>query len=92
LLCDHQRRVVRQHDTACADPNAVRFLSHMADHNRRCRARDAGKIMMFGQPETMVAPSFGMLREVDGIPERQRSVPALDDRGQIEHGKTHCLM
>jgi hypothetical protein len=87
LLGDDKGRVVRQHDAARADTNAFGFARHVADDNRRRCARDAGKIMMFGQPEAMVAPLLGVLGEIDGVPERQRRIASLDDGREIEHGK-----
>jgi hypothetical protein len=42
---------------------------------------------MFGQPETMVAPLLGMLRELDGIAEGQCGIATLDDGRKIEERK-----
>ena len=59
----------------------------MPDDDRRGRACDAGKIMMFREPETMIAPGLGMLREIDRVVKRQRRVAAFDDRREVENRK-----
>ena len=43
---------------------------------------------MLGKPVTVITPAFGMLREIDGVLQRQRSVAALDDGRQVEDRKT----
>src|SRR6266436_4085306 len=53
LLGDHQRRVVRQHDAAGADPNRPSTASDMRNDNRSRGARDAGHIVVLREPESM---------------------------------------
>jgi hypothetical protein len=43
--------------------------------------------MMLGNPETVVAESFGVAREIGGIAERLRRGSSLNDRGEIENGE-----
>ncbi|WP_431226190.1 hypothetical protein [Burkholderia contaminans] len=87
LLGDHQRRVVRQHDAARPDPDRPRGARDMADHDGRGRARDAGHVVMLGEPVALVTPAFRMLREIDGIAECLGSVGAGRNGGEIEYGK-----
>ncbi len=65
LLRDHQRRVVRQHDAAGADPNAARAAGNMADHDRRRGARDAGDVVMLGEPVALITEALGVTCEVE---------------------------
>jgi len=55
LLGDLQRRIVRQHDAAGADADRRRAAGDVADQHRRRRARDAGHVVMLGEPVARVA-------------------------------------
>ena len=57
LLGDHERRVVRQHDAARADADRRRAAGDVPDHDRRRGARDAGHVVVLGEPEAPVSPS-----------------------------------
>ncbi len=87
LLGDDQRRMVRQHDPARADADRLGATSDMPDHHGCRRAGDARHVVVFGQPEPLEAPGFGVLRQVERVAERLRGVAALADRGEVEHGK-----
>ena len=39
---------------------------------------------MLGQPEAVVAPALGVLRQVEAVPERLRGSAAFDNRREIE--------
>jgi len=41
---------------------------------------------MFGEPITVIAPLLRVLREIDGVSERERRVAALHDRRKVENG------
>ena len=71
LLGDHERRVIRQHDAAGADADRARAAGDVADHDRRRGARDADHVVVLGEPEPRVAPTLGVLREL----ERARAAP-----------------
>ena len=67
LLGDDERRVVRQHDAAGADADGLGAAGHMADHDRRRRAGDAGHVVMLGQPIAAIAEAFRVLRERERV-------------------------
>ncbi|EPZ85508.1 hypothetical protein BURCENBC7_AP5996 [Burkholderia cenocepacia BC7] len=87
LFGDHERRVVRQHDAARADPDRPRRARDVADHDGGGRTRDPRHVVMLGQPVAPVAPAFRVLREIDGVAERLRGVGAGRNGGEIEYGK-----
>ena len=57
---------------------------------RQCGGGDAGLALMFGQPVTIITPALGVLREIDGVTKRERSVAAFDDRTKVEDRKPHA--
>ena len=75
------------YDPASANPDRFRFACDVADHDGCRRARDAGKVMMLREPEAMVTPSLGVLREIGRIAKRERGVAAVNDRREIEYGE-----
>ena len=87
LLGHHQRGVVGQHDAAGADADGLRALRDMADEDGRRGAGDAGHVVMFGQPEAVVAERFGMAGEVERIGKRGRRGGTLGHRREVENGK-----
>jgi len=96
LLCDHEWRVVRQHDPACSDANRRGSRCEMT-HDDGCRCtRDPRHVVVLGDPVAPVPEPFCVTREVEarakGIPRRR----AKRDRRQVEHGKrgrrAHCLL
>ena len=84
LLRHLQRRVVRQHDAAGADANGRRAGADMRDQHRGGGAGDARHVVMFGEPEAVVAPPLGVLREVERVAKRLRGRAALDNRRKVE--------
>jgi hypothetical protein len=42
---------------------------------------------MFGEPITMIAPHFRVLREIDRVAESERRIAALNNRRKVEKGK-----
>ena len=87
LFGDHERRMVRQHDAAGADPDRARAAGDVADHDGGRGTRDAGHVVMLGQPVAAVAPALGMLRKVERITECLGRIGAGGNRGKIENGK-----
>ena len=65
LLRDDQWGMVRQHDAAGADSDRFGTAGNVANDDGRGGAGDAGHVVMFGQPKTIVAPYFGALREIE---------------------------
>ena len=87
LLGDHERRVVREHDPARADPDRLRPAGDVRDHDRGRGAGDPDRVVMLGQPEALVAPPLGVLGEVERVAQRLGRRRALDDRREVEHGE-----
>ena len=85
LLRHLERRVIGQHDAAGANANGLRAGTDMANQHRGRGARNAGHVVMLGQPEAVIAPRFRMLREIEHVAERLRCRAALDDGRKIEH-------
>ena len=79
--------MIRQHDAARADADRRGAAGDVRDHDRRRRARDAGHVVMLGEPEAAIAPALGVLREVERVPERLRGGAAFDDRREVEDGE-----
>ena len=87
LLGDHQGRVVGQHDAAGPDADGGGARRHMADHQGRRGAGDARHVVMFGQPETLVAEPLGVLRQFARSMQSLGHRATVDDVAQIEDGK-----
>ena len=64
---DDERRVVRQHDSARTDADGFCSAGDVGDGYGGGGARDAGHVVVFGQPETMVAGSFCVLSKVEAV-------------------------
>ncbi len=87
LLCDDQRRVVRQHDAARADANGPGAAGDVPDDDRRGRARDSFHAVMFGEPEAQEPEFFRSLRKAQRVAERVGGRCALRDGGEIQNGE-----
>jgi hypothetical protein len=85
LLCDDQRRMVWQHHAARSNTNGPGAAGDIADHHRGRSAGDAGHIMMLGEPEPLVIPAFGVLRQIEPIVEGLGRIAALIDRRQVQN-------
>jgi hypothetical protein len=53
LLCNHERRVIRQHDPTGADSNRLRACGDVPDHDRGGGARDASCVVMLREPKRL---------------------------------------
>ena len=87
LLRDDEWRVVGQHDPACTDSNARCSSGDMTDHDRGCRTRDAGHVVMLGQPVPVVAELLRMPSEVERPAKCIGRVSSGEDGRQVEHGE-----
>ena len=92
LLDDLQRRMVRQHDAAGANPDRRRPSADVTDQHCGRRAGDTRHVVMLGNPEALVAPTLGVLGEIERVAERLRSGATLDDRGEVEDGQRHHVL
>jgi hypothetical protein len=67
LLCNRQRRVVRQHDAPRAHTDARGVIRHMPDQHR-CRGRgDPRHIVMLCHPVAIISRRFGALCQINRI-------------------------
>ena len=57
------------------------------DHDRRRRAGDARHVVVLGQPEAVIAPALGVLREIERILKCQSRRAAVNDGREIENRK-----
>ena len=85
LFCNHQWRVVRQHDAACTDPNGAGASRHMANQNRCGGAGNARHAVVLRQPVALITPGFGVLGQVKRVAKRLRGIAALRNRGVVEN-------
>jgi hypothetical protein len=86
LLGDDERRVVRQHHAAGADPDPLSGGGERRRQHRGRRARDPRHVVVLGDPVAVIAESLGDAGEVDRVDERLGRARALADDGEIEHG------
>ena len=66
LFRDRQRCMIRQHDAAGAEGDALGFCSHGCDKNCRRRGRDGVHIVVLCVPNTLITSLFRCLRQIDG--------------------------
>ena len=62
--------MVRKHDAARADPDRARFASKNSEHDLRRRAGDSRCVVMFGEPNAVVAKPFSGLGNLDRVVKR----------------------
>ena len=77
--------MIGQHDAARADADGAGAAGNMAQGDGGRRTGDARHRVMLGHPITCVAETLRCPRKLDRIAERIASVPAFDDRRQIEN-------
>ena len=85
LLGNHKRGMVGQHDPARTDANLGRARSDMADDDRGSGAGDARHVVVFRQPETVIAQLLRMPREITRSLKRISYRAALHDGRKIEN-------
>lgn len=79
--------MIREHHPAGTNADGFRAARDMRDHDRGRGARDARDVVVFREPEAVVTPFLRVACEVERIAKGERSVTALDDRGEVEQGK-----
>ena len=77
--------MVGQHNAPCPHTDRLGLGCNMPHHHRRRRTGDAGHIVMLGQPVAMIAPAFGLLRQIGGMAQCIAGGLAFDHGGEIEH-------
>ena len=63
LFGNHNRRVIRKHNSSRTDADFFRVSGNITDHNRSRRARNSRHIVMLGKPESFVTQTFDVLRQ-----------------------------
>ncbi len=81
--------MVGQHDPAGPDADRCRSASYVADHHRSCGARDSHHVVVLRQPEAAIAEAFGVLRQVQRMPQRVSRTGALGNEREIKHGQVY---
>ena len=87
LLGDDIGRVVRQHDAPRPDPNCLRPLGEMSEHDGCRGAGDARHVVVLRHPDAPVAQCFRVGGEVASIVEGAARVRFLRDANQLEDGE-----
>ncbi len=82
-----QRRMVRQHHPAGADPDVFGHGRDLPDHQIRRRARDGSEIMMLGEPVADIAQRIDVARQIDAVAQRRGWFGAGGDDREVEDGK-----
>ena len=85
LLRDDEGRVVGKHDATRTDADLLGRGREVRDEHGRRRARDAGHVVVLGDPHTVVTEAFGELGERDRAGERGRRGRAGANGSEIEH-------
>ena len=62
------------------------FHRQRMDQNGSRGARDAGHVVMFGEPETAISPALDMPGEIEGIAVRFCNCAALFHGGEVKDG------
>ena len=83
-LGHHQRRMVRQHHAAGADPDVLRHRGDLPDHQVGRGARHRREVVMLGQPVADIAQRIGMARQIDAVAQRRGGLGAGGDDGEVE--------
>src|SRR5579864_1043516 len=79
LLSDYDRRMIGQHDSAGANTDGAGASGNISDDDRRCGAGDANHVVVLGQPEAAIAPTFGVLGQIEGV------MQGIGRRGSLRH-------
>jgi len=87
LFCDDQRGMVGEHDAAGANANRFCSSGDVTDDYRCGGAGDSRHVVMLGEPITVEAPGFGVLRQVKRVAQRVGGGCALRDGRQVKDGK-----
>ena len=95
LFGDDERRVIRQHHAARTDPDRRGRRREVRDQDRRRRARDAGHVVMLGDPEALVAEALDGTGELDrtrrapppvSLPSPTGTRSRTESRGRVRAG------
>jgi len=70
----HQRRMVGQHHAGRTHADAFSACGNEPQCHGRCRAGDAGHVVVFGHPEAPVAELFGMAGQIPCVQQGPRVV------------------
>ncbi|KAG0733776.1 hypothetical protein G6F23_013020 [Rhizopus arrhizus] len=87
LFRNDQRGMVGQHDAARTAPQRAGVAGHVADQHRRRAGRHAVDVVVFSQPEALVAQALHMLSHGHGVAEGVGRVTAMHNRGQVQDRK-----
>ena len=87
LLGHDERGVVRQHDSAGADPDAAGAGGRGGDEHRGSRRRDGRHVVVLGEPVAPVAERVGALRDGEGSGDRLGAGLRGAHRHEVEDGQ-----
>src|SRR5918994_5214108 len=86
-LRDLERGVVGEHDPASADPDPLRYVGDVPDHDLRRRTGYARQIVVLRQPVALVAEPVGEPGELERVAQRPGTIRARTDRRDVEDGE-----
>jgi len=87
LLRDDERRMIREHDAARADADGLGAAGDVPDDDGSGGAGDARHVVVFGEPEAVVAPGFRVSREIERVAQSVGGCRPLRNRRKIENGE-----
>ena len=86
-LGNDERRVVRQHHPAGANPNSFGDCRDLADHDIGRRARDRRQVVVLGEPVARIAEPVGVFGKIDRVAQRLGGRRACCDGREVENGE-----
>jgi len=79
-----ERRMIRQHHAACAEPNPRSHRANMRDQNLRGRRHDTRQVVVLRVPKPRVAKPIECTRKFAGPAKRLSTRASFAERNQIE--------
>jgi hypothetical protein len=86
-----QRRVIRKHDAARAEPDARGHRAYVRDQDLRDGRRDTRHVVMLGVPQSRIAEAVNCLGQLGGGPQRGDAGAALYERNQVKRRQRERL-
>jgi hypothetical protein len=77
--------VIWQHDSARAHANSLGASGNISDDDGSSSAGNSYHVVVLRQPESAIAPAFGMLSEIEGMMKSIRRGGSLCDECEIKN-------
>lgn len=87
LLRDHERSVIGKHDATGADADLARNAGEVGGEDGGRGARDAGHVVVLGNPVAQVAETLDVAGQVERVAQRVGGRRVIGDDRKIEDGE-----